>query len=296
MQSSGSVDGPAVTYEVAHTTAYLYAGSVSVSHHIARLSPRKLAHQLCVSHTLAIEPSPAVLSRHVDYFGNPTTVFAMQGAHTSLTVRARSVVTRQQPPVYDPGATPPWEEATDHRALSLDALECVFDSTSIRWGADAREYARRSFPPGRPLLEAVLDLTARIHDDFAFDTGATTVATPLTQVFTLRRGVCQDFARVEIACLRSLGIAARYVSGYLETVPAPGKARLVGADASHAWVAVYCPAIGWIDVDPTNNVIPSSHHITLAWGRDYDDVSPMRGVILGGGDHRLRVNVDVNRL
>jgi transglutaminase-like putative cysteine protease len=145
------------------------------------------------------------------------------------------------------------------------------------------------------LLDAVLELTTRIYDDFTFDTKATTVATSLADVFRLRRGVCQDFARFEIACLRSLGIPALYVSGYLETAPPPGKPRRIGADASHAWLAVYCPGKGWIDVDPTNNVLPSTGHITLAWGRDYGDVSPIRGVILGGGGHSLQVNVDVVR-
>ena len=151
----------------------------------------------------------------------------------------------------------------------------------------------RRFPQGRPLLEGVLDLTARIHDEFTFDPKATTVATPLTEVFASRRGVCQDFARLEIACLRSLGIPARYISGYMETVPPPGTPRLVGADASHAWLSVYCPGVGWIPVDPTNNLLPSDTHITVAWGRDYNDVSPIRGVILGGGAHALQVHVDV---
>ena len=180
--------------------------------------------------------------------------------------------------------------------MPLEAIECLFDSSSIQASGELAGYARPSFPAGRPLLEAVAELTRRIHADFTFDPQATTVATPLSDVFRLRSGVCQDFARLEIACLRSLGLAARYVSGYLETVPPPGATRLAGADASHAWLAVYCPGSGWIDVDPTNNLLPSTTHVTLAWGRDYDDVSPIRGVMLGGGTHSLRVNVDVTRV
>jgi transglutaminase-like putative cysteine protease len=163
-------------------------------------------------------------------------------------------------------------------------------------GAELAAYARESFPAGRPLLDAVLDLTRRIHDDFTYDPRATTVATPLADVFRSRRGVCQDFAHLEIACLRSLGLPARYISGYLETIPPSGTPRLVGADASHAWLAVYGAGVGWIDVDPTNNVLPSNSHVTLAWGRDYGDVSPIRGVILGGAGHSLRVSVEVSRL
>ena len=285
-----------MSYEVVHTTQYDYSESVSVSHHVARISPRTLPHQACVSHELHIEPAPAVTTPHVDYFGNAMTFFAMQGAHKRLTVRARSQVVVSATSAPCPPDTPPWEAALDRTALPLDAVECVFDSTLIRAGAELAAYARPSFPAGLPLLEAVAELTRRIHEEFTFDPKATTVATPLAEVFKSPRGVCQDFARLEIACLRSLGLAAHYVSGYLETVPPPGTPRLIGADASHAWLAVYCPGIGWIDVDPTTNLLPSTRHITLAWGRDYSDVSPIRGVILGGGQHSLRVSVDVIRL
>ena len=283
-------------YEIVHTTDYDYSESVSVSHHVARLSPRTLPHQECLHHELHIEPSPAVTTTHLDYFGNAMTFFAMQGAYRRLTVFAQSQVAVSARSVPRPSDTPPWEAALDRTAFPLEAIECVFDSTPIRASAELAVYAHPSFPAGRPLLEAVTDLTRRIHEDFTFDPKATTVATPLTEVFKSRRGVCQDFAQLEIACLRSLGLAAHYVSGYLETVPPPGTPRLLGADASHAWLAVYCPENGWIDVDPTNNLLPSGTHVTLALGRDYSDVSPIRGVILGGGDHSLRVNVDVIRL
>jgi len=283
-------------YDVTHTTEYDYSESVAVSHHVARLKPRDLPHQECVHHELAIAPAPAVTSTHEDYFGNLVTIVAVQGGHTNLVIRARSTVTVTGPYLPPPGDTPPWEAAADRAQLPFDAVEFVFDSTASRSQFIVDAYARASFPAGRPLLEGVLDLTARIHDEFTFDPKATTVATPLTEVFATRRGVCQDFARLEIACLRSLGMPARYVSGYMETVPPPDTPRLVGADASHAWLSVYCPGIGWIPVDPTNNLLPSDTHITVAWGRDYNDVSPIRGVILGGGAHALQVHVDVVRL
>jgi transglutaminase-like putative cysteine protease len=291
-----SADPSPAQYEVVHTTEYDYSESVAVSHHMARLSPRALPYQQCLHHDLQIEPAPAVTATHTDYFGNPVTFFAMQGAHKRLTVRARSRVAVQAASVPSPSDTPPWEAVADRTALPLDALEFLFDAAQIPASPELATYARAAFPAGRPLLDAVLELTRRIHEEFTFDREATTIATPLADVFRLRRGVCQDFARLEIACLRSLGLPARYVSGYLETVPPPGRSRLLGADASHAWLAVYCPEAGWIHVDPTNNLLPSSTHITVAWGRDYHDVSPIHGVILGGGSHKLRVNVDVLRL
>jgi transglutaminase-like putative cysteine protease len=291
-----SADPPPVHYEVVHTTEYDYSHSVAVSHHLARLSPRVLPHQQCLDHDLQIDPAPAVMTTHTDYFGNTVTYFAMQGAHKHLTVRARSRVALQAAILPSPSDTPPWEAVADRTALPLEALEFLFDSALIPASPELAAYARAVFPPRRPLLDAVLELTRRIHEEFTFDREATTVATPLADVFRSRRGVCQDFARLEIACLRSLGLPARYVSGYLETNPPPGRSRLLGADASHAWLAVYCPEAGWIHVDPTNNVLPSSKHVTVAWGHDYNDVSPIHGVILGGGNHTLRVNVDVLRL
>jgi transglutaminase-like putative cysteine protease len=181
----------------------------------------------------------------------------------------------------------------DRSAEGLEACQFAFDSSSIKVNAELASYAVPSFAPGRPLLEAALDLTGRIHRDFRYDPSATSLATPLEEVLALRRGVCQDFAHLQIGCLRSLGLSARYVSGYLHTVPPAGSARLVGADASHAWVSLYCPGLGWIDLDPTNDMIPQEMHIVLAWGRDYDDVSPIKGVNLGGGRQSVRVAVSV---
>jgi len=193
---------------------------------------------------------------------------------------------------------PSWETVrdtvpSDHTPDGLDAYQFVFDSIRVSAKPDLADYARQSFPRERPLLEAVFDLTTRIYQDFRFDPKATEVTTPVETFFEKRRGVCQDFSHLQIACMRSLGLPARYVSGYLRTLPPPGKARLVGADASHAWSSAWCPGFGWVDFDPTNNCIPTDGHITLAWGRDYSDVSPIRGVLLGGAKHSLKVGVDV---
>jgi transglutaminase-like putative cysteine protease len=283
-----------VRYDIVHTTEYDYSEPVAVSHHLTRLRPRDLPFQHAVEHVLDILPSPSARSTHDDYFGNSVTFFTMQGAHKRLTVQARTTVAVAAHEVPDAMSTPAWERVTDLARLAPDVVEFVFPSGPEPTAA-IRQYAAASFPEGRPLLDAVVDLTGRIHADFTFDPEATTVATPLANVFQSRRGVCQDFARFEIACLRSLGIPARYVSGYLETLPPPGRPRLIGADASHAWLEVHCPEFGWVAVDPTNDLLPSSTHVTLAWGRDYSDVSPIRGVILGGGQHGLTVRVDVIR-
>jgi transglutaminase-like putative cysteine protease len=258
--------------------------------------PRIFPQQACLRHDLQIDPPPAVLRSYQDYFGNGMTFFIVERAHKELTVRATSSITvhaRPQPLADD---TMPWEVACDFEMLPLDAIECLFNSSSITVNEAITAYARPSFPPRRPLVEAVADLVERISAEFTFDPEATTLATPLADVLALRRGVCQDFAHLGIACLRSQGLAARYVSGYIETVPPPGAPRLAGVDASHAWLAVYGPGLGWVDVDPTNNLFPSTQHLTLAWGRDYADVSPVRGVIIGGGQHTLQVSVDVLRV
>jgi transglutaminase-like putative cysteine protease len=294
MPNSVSADA-AVTYQVVHTTHYVYSEAVSVSHHLARVTPRVCPGQECLAHELHIDPPPALVRSHQDYFGNAADFFIVERAHSELIVQSRSRVKVLSRPRPASATTPSWEDAREYDALPLEALECLFDSASIAVSDAVAGYAHPSFAPGRPLLEAVEDLMGRIHADFTFDPNATTVTTPLRDVLNLRRGVCQDFARLGIACLRSQGLAARYVSGYLETLPPPDAPRLAGVDASHAWLAIYCPGFGWVDVDPTNNTFPSTTHVTLAWGRDYADVSPVRGVILGGGQHTLHVSVDVLR-
>lgn len=238
------------------------------------------------------------MSERLDYFGNQVAFFTVQEPHEELDILARSRVVIDGPTVPWPRESPPWDEIVrslrdDLSAEGLDAYQFVFESPRVKPGVEFAAYASQSFSPGRPLADALLDFTGRIYRDFHFDSKATNVRTSPEEVLRLRRGVCQDFAHLQVACIRSLGLAARYVSGYLRTYPPPGRTRLVGADASHAWVSVYCPGTGWLDVDPTNNLTPSDSHVTLAWGRDYSDVSPVRGVILGGRDHELDVGVEM---
>jgi transglutaminase-like putative cysteine protease len=285
-------------YRVCHETVYDYPREVSVSHNVAHLTARDDVRQTRLHSSLELSVQPAVSQAQRDYFGNPVTMFTIQTPHRHLSVRAENLVQVHPPPLPHPSSSPAWETVCEllrrpRDPEALAACEFTFDSTFIPLATWQREYAAPSFPPGRPVLEAVMDLTRRIHDDFTFDACATTTTTPLPDVFALRRGVCQDFAHLEIACLRSLVLAARYVSGYLRTLPPPGQPRLQGADASHAWLSVYCPGAGWVDFDPTNDLIATNEHILLAWGRDFDDVSPIKGVILGGGGHTLHVAVDV---
>jgi transglutaminase-like putative cysteine protease len=285
-------------FDITHTTTYDYQSPVTVAHHLLRLAPRRMHRQLRLAHGLFLEPPAASSSNHTDYFGNEFAFVIFEGAHRRLRVTARSRVAVGAAFIPETAETPSWESVRGlcRRDLSvpvLEASEFTFASPLVPLDAPFADYARQSFPARRAILDAVLDLTARIHRDFRFDPTATTVATPLAQMFEQRRGVCQDFAHLQIACLRALGLPARYVSGYVETVPPPGQPKLIGADASHAWLGFFCPGLGWIDVDPTNNLLPSLQHVTLAWGRDYGDVSPIRGVLVGGDEHSLSVGVDV---
>jgi transglutaminase-like putative cysteine protease len=285
-------------FDITHTTTYDYRSPVTVAHHLLRLTPRRLRRQLRLAHELELDPAPAARHGHTDYFGNETAFVIFEGAHRQLRITARSRVAVGAAFIPDAAETPAWESVrnlcrTDLSAHVLEAGEFAFGSPLVPLDAPFTDYARESFLAGRGILDAVLDLTGRIHRDFTFDPTATTVATPLARMLEQRRGVCQDFAHLQIACLRSLGLPARYVSGYLETAPPPGQPKLLGVDASHAWVSFFCPGLGWIDVDPTNNLLPSIQHITLGWGRDYGDVSPIRGVLVGGEEHTLNVAVDV---
>lgn len=284
-------------YRIVHRTAYKYKYPVSVGNHVACLKPRSLPRHRLAQSKLHIEPSPATITERVDYFGNHLCFFTIEEPHDELVVEARSEVIMEQNAALWP-QSPPWEEAARmlqeaHDPAVLEAFQFRFESPRIRLRPEFASYALESFTGRRPMHEAFLDLTARIHRDFRFESRATNVRTPVEEVFRKRRGVCQDFAHVQVACLRSIGLSARYVSGYLRTYPPPGQPRLVGADASHAWVSAYCPGLGWLDMDPTNNVVPSDGHVTLAWGRDFGDVSPLHGLILGGGVHTLKVAVDL---
>lgn len=287
-------------YEIRHQTTYRYDVAVTLSHHLARLKPKELPTQRCLQHELTIEPKPTEQDRHVDYFGNEALFFAIRGSHRKLTVLAQSRVEVNPAEEPDGSLATDWETLRDvcrMERLTEDVMagEFSYASPLIKPSGLFVEYARESFQPGRSVLEAAKELNTRINKDFVFDPKATDVATPVEETFRIRRGVCQDFAHVLIACIRSVGLPARYVSGYLETLPPPGKPKLVGADASHAWVSVWCGAkLGWVDFDPTNNCIPSQHHITVAHGRDFSDVSPLRGIVFGEGGQQLTVSVDVN--
>jgi transglutaminase-like putative cysteine protease len=285
-------------YKISHRTTYKYKYPISVGNHVACLKPRSLPHHRLARNELSIHPTPATYTERMDYFGNSLCFFTVQEPHRELVVEARSEVILEDKTTQWPRQSVPWEEvvrilSSDRTPDVLEAYQFVFESPRIRVRPEFASYAVQSFIPERPMAEALLDLNARIHSDFRFDPTVTNVRTPIEEVFRKRRGVCQDFAHLQIACLRSLNLAARYVSGYLRTYPPPGRPRLIGADASHAWVSAYCPGSGWLDLDPTNNLVPSSGHVTLAWGRDYGDVSPLRGLILGGGAHTLKVAVDM---
>ena len=285
-------------YSVRHRTTYEYEDPVSVSHHVVRLTPRNFPGQTCRKSKISVAPAPPGTASCNDYFGNGQTFFTLQEPHERLIVEANSELEVFPAARPDLSASPRWETVPrlldgDHSAEGLDAYQYVFDSQRVRANRELADYARESFPEGRPLLEAAFDLTRRIHSDFTFDSKATEVSTPVETFFEKRRGVCQDFAHLQIACMRSIGLPARYVSGYLRTLPPKGRPRLIGADASHAWCSAWSPGAGWIDFDPTNNCVPSDGHITVAWGRDYSDVCPIHGVLLGGAKHTLDVGVDV---
>ena len=285
-------------YEISHRTTYRYGSPVSVGNHVACLKPRSYDQNQLLENALLISPSPATLTERVDYFGNVLWFFTIQEPHHELVVESNSNVLRTRGATPNAQASLPWEESTrpladDESPEGLDAHQYQFESPRIRIHPEFAAYALESFTPRRPMAEALLELTSRMHHDFRFDSKVTSVRTTTEEVFKKRGGVCQDFAHVQIACLRSINIAARYVSGYLRTYPPPGKPRAIGADASHAWVSAYCRGAGWLDMDPTNNVAPTDGHVTVAWGRDYGDVSPLRGLILGGGGHKLQVEVDM---
>lgn len=293
----------AVRYHVLHETRYDYGSLVSLSQQQLHLSPRVLAWQQVEEQCIAIEPPPTWRRDGQDAFGNPVTWVAFHVPHEELVIR--SVMTIAVAP-HLPGDLEdslPWEEvrdrlaydATDPRPEDLDATRFLFESPHVRIKHELAAYAADCFPPGTPVLVGAERLMAKIFDEFEFDPEATTVSTPVLEVLENKRGVCQDFAHLMIACLRSLGLAARYVSGYLLTRPPPGKPRLIGADASHAWVSVYAPGNGhdWVDFDPTNNLLPNTEHITLSFGRDFSDISPLRGIILGGGGTEPDVAVTV---
>ena len=290
-----------MNYRISHKTIYEYAAPVAVSHHVARLEPRPTSAQTPENFALKISPQPVLRKARADYFGNQLCFFSVQENHQHLEITASSRVTVHLQEAPAPEASPSWEEVAklfcDPVAPEvIDPYQFVFDSPQVRASFELADYARESFQKETPLLVGALDLTRRIFEDFKYDSKATTVATPLEEFLQKRRGVCQDFAHLGIACLRSLGLPARYLSGYLRTRPPEGKERRIGADASHAWFSIFCPRHGWNDYDPTNNLRVSEEHITVAHGRDFGDVSPVAGILTGGGQHEIKVSVDVEEI
>lgn len=287
-------------YRVVHTTEYTYESDVSASYGEAHLLPRDRPGQTCRTCRVEIDPLPLDRRERTDHFGNRALYFAILETHRRLTVRCASEVDTSAStlPLL---ADQPWEQASERVRTGRDeelltARQFVLDSPLVTSSTVLREYAARSLTPGRPLVESLTDLTARVHDEFAYEPGSTSVRTTVDEVMARREGVCQDFAHVIVGCLRSFGLAARYVSGYLDTEPPPGRPRLQGTDASHAWASVLVPGAGWLDIDPTNNQLVNEGYVTASWGRDYGDVPPLKGVIYTEGDHELEVTVDVVRL
>ncbi|ETI59129.1 transglutaminase family protein [Marinomonas profundimaris] len=290
-------------YRVRHITEYTYGAPVSLCYNMAHLLPRDTGNQFCLNQKIQINPPPVYKTEGVDYFGNQTFYFSIQEAHKKLVIDVST----------DFDITPlNFREQDINNAITCGELrrllatpntpelrmakEYLLDSPQINRSAELKEYAESTFSNESSVLKAALAFTHKIFTEFKFDPNTTTVATPLEQVLKQRSGVCQDFAHLAIGCLRSVGIPARYMSGYLETLPPPGQEKLVGADASHAWFAVFTPEFGWVEFDPTNDIMPSEQHIVTAWGRDYSDVTPLQGVIFeGGGSQQLAVSVDVRR-
>lgn len=288
-----------IRYRIRHQTLYRYSGEVVHSHQLLHLTPRESPRQHCTDHDVAIRPGPAHSTSGADAFGNPVLRLEFDRPHHTLEVTAEMSVEVRAAKIA--GRSEPWERVRTQLAYSgrpagpdrVEAMRFRAESPHVRIKQVFNDYAAECFPPGRSVLECAESLNLKLHDEMIYAPGETSVSTSPLEVLERRRGVCQDYAHLMLACLRSRGLAARYVSGYLRTVAAPGADELVGADASHAWVAVYCPLAGWVEFDPTNGVPADTDHITVAWGRDFSDVSPLRGVIVGGGQHQLSVSVAV---
>lgn len=289
-------------HKIIHKTNYTYQVPVSLCHNIVRLMPRSTNRQFCKKSVISIVPEPDVLIEYEDFYGNKLVYFTIEKEHKKLSVHVFSEIEKlspvyEQQPEYNAIS---WEEVcrlTHTLTPELLDVKQFIAATPMTAADDAiAAFAVQSFPQGRPLYLGCKNLMNRIYSEFKFQSGFTTIATPLSLVMKERKGVCQDFAHLAIACLRSMGLPVRYVSGYIETIPPPGVIKLVGVDASHAWFSVYIPNSGWIDFDPTNNLMPANQHITIGWGRDYSDITPLRGVIMSSGGHELQVSVDVKRM
>ena len=282
---------------VSHRTFYRYTSPVVQSQHLIHLSPRASERQTILNHSLLIEPAPAGRYDGIDAFGNAMAILDIELPHKELALHARSTVETIAPPKTDFAASSAWDRLDEalgrNGAIPLDVVPYRCGSRLTTASLDIADYAALSFAPETPVLAGAMDLTLRIYREFIFDPTATDLSTPVLEVFRHRRGVCQEFAHFALACLRAMRIPARYVSGYILTRPPEGMPRLQGADASHAWISVWAPETGWVDLDPTNGIAVTDEHVTVACGRDYDDVSPISGLLLGGGDHDVTVGVDV---
>lgn len=287
-------------YSVEHITQYNYHEQVSLCHNIAALSPRDTDKQVCKSFNLIISPLPEILEEYEDFYGNKLYYFVIEQEHESLTVTVKSQIEKIKVDAPQSYPTESWETVRDLIRNSLGEFsgERQFvHATEITMATpEIKKYAEQSFVKGRSVFDAAFDLTQRIYKDFKFSSGFTTTSTPLSVVMKERKGVCQDFAHLAIACVQSMGLPARYVSGYIETIAPEGKEKLTGVDASHAWLSVYIPQVGWVDFDPTNNKVPDEQYITIGWGRNYFDIVPLKGVIMSSNTHELKVSVDVKRL
>ncbi len=279
-------------WKLRHATTYRYARPVDMATHMLHLTPREMPGQRLLHHTLTATPEPARVTHGVDDFGNAVTWLFLDSPHDRFVVVSEAEVEVRFPAPPPPASTLPWEEVA---ALAGGTIaQFLFDSPLVPASPAARAYAGASFPRGRPVLEGLLHLMSRIRREFAYKPGVTGISTSVETIMATRAGVCQDFSHAMIAGLRGLGLPARYVSGYIRTHTPPGRVRLRGADQSHAWVGAWMgPDFGWVDLDPTNDCVTATEHVVLGWGRDFSDVSPLRGVILGGGRHTLDVGVDL---
>jgi transglutaminase-like putative cysteine protease len=289
-------------FRIKHVTTYNYSNPVSLSQNHARLTPKTNSQQTCLSSQLEIYPKPSFQQHFTDHFDNTVTVFELFSAHKQMQVVVTSdveIISVSKQFMFSDKLA--WESVRQQLVYpsSKEAIDAAFFTLPTgltQFTEEMREYAEQSFTPGTSITDACQHLITRIFKEFTFDPSFSTISTPITEVFSHKRGVCQDFAHFTLACIRSLGLAARYVSGYIETLPPPGQEKLEGADATHAWISIYVPGSGWIDYDPTNNVRPTDQHIILATGRDFADVTPIKGVMYGGGSQTLDVAVDMKRM
>ncbi len=288
-------------YQVIHITDYKYEFPATLCHNVMYQIPLELPFQKVYSYDLSITPNPDFLVTRKDFFDNKYGYFSLEKLHQKLIVKSTFEVDLLLPSwggIY-PGSTQPWEQVAAW-LMTTDAMNDIrqfyLESPHVMFIEGVREYALQSFTPGRPIMEAMLDLNTRINRDFKFTPGFTDISTPLKKVFESRKGVCQDFAHFSLACLRSIGLSAKYMSGYIETLPPPGKPKLVGADASHAWISLYIPGMDWVEFDATNNLLVADKHIRVASGRDFSDVTPLKGIVYSNGKQSMKVSVDVRRV